>query len=449
MGLDLLQVSYLVKAIALVTAVALLWHAPPRPAPLCLIAVSAVLLVASILWRLFPELGLDYGFFWKVGRDVWDGADPYSTDHFAEHPFLNPPTALPLFALFALAPLSASFLVWTIASAVGCLLLLPLAQSTLIAQEQASAPTVGPTRQREALSATVVLGLIPALFVSDASLVGLYVGQLGTLEAVVLLAALHSQARGRPVLAGVCLAVATIKVTTLLPFLLLFLGKGNGRAWAALFLAVLALCLVTTSPAGLLERLTTYPERIKQLESPGQVNDYSFAGTRSENMLGFDHAFYRLGLRGPGTIRIAQYITLALLGGWVAFEVLRKDRLPRGAACSLVALYSVVFLYHRNYDTPVLALPFLWSAAQARLVKGRGRYLFIGCAVAILLVWSLDIGLLHFLQERSPVWGAWGRLIQAIVLPYATWLVVVAMAALVIGTRRSLGRTDAADPRKG
>ena len=80
-----------------------------------------------------------------------------------------------------------------------------------------------------------------------------------------------------------------------LPFLLLFTRKSDLRAWLALAVASLALCLVTDSPAALPGRAATLSRRIKQLEAPGVVNDYSFEGPRSENMLGFDHAFFGYG----------------------------------------------------------------------------------------------------------------------------------------------------------
>jgi hypothetical protein len=437
MTVDLLLASYLMKGTAFVTALALLWRARPKPAPVGVVAFGALLLLAVLLWRLFPALGFDYRIFCEVGNDVWAGRDPYAAERFAEHPFLNPPTALPLFALFALAAPGVSFLLWTLANVLACLLLLPLSQWALLAQERADGRPEQGTALFGPVPLLVLVGLTPALVLSDASLLSFYLGQLGILESVLLLAALGSQARGRPILAGVWLALASIKVVTMLPFLLLFHRKGDRLTWVALPVTVLGLCLLTGSPAGLPGRLSTIRERIKHLESPGLVNDYSFAGPRPENMLGFDHAFYRLGLRDRGVIRVCQYLALAVLGAWVAAQVLRKDRLPRAAACSLVALYSVVFLYHRTYDTSILALPFVYSAGRARSVHGSGRYLFACCAVAILLVWYLDIGLLGALRSHSLAWGGWGRMVQAVVLPYATWLIVLTMIALVVATRRS------------
>jgi len=249
---------------------------------------------------------------------------------------------------------------------------------------------------------------------------------------------LGCQASGRHVLAGVWLALATVKVATMLPFLLLFQRRADLRTWVALPITVLGLCLVTGSPAGLPERLATILDRIKLLEARGQISDYCFEGTQCENMLGFDHAFYRLGLRDRRVIRAAQYLALAVLGAWVARQVLGKARLPRAAACSLVTLYSVVFLYHRHYDTVILVLPLVYSTGQARCSSGKRRYLFVGCAVAILLVWYLNKDLMRALQVYSIKGGALGWLVQAVILPYATWLIVLAMIALVRATRLSV-----------
>jgi hypothetical protein len=429
---DLLVATYFVKATAVATAAALIWRARPRPAPLALVPLASAVLLAGVLWRMFPALGFDYRIFWETGGDVWAERDPYA----ASRGLVSPPTALPLFAFFALAPFPLSFLVWTVLNVLACLLLLPLSQSVLVAQGQADAGRGQGGAPLGLLPPLVLLGLTPALVLSDAALVSFYLGQLGIFESVALLAALRCQARGRPAWAGVWLALATVKALTLVPFLLLFHRRADRRTWAVLPAAALALCLLTGGLADLPSQGRTILGRVREMASPGAVNDYTFEGPRSENMLGFDHAFYRLGIRDRGVVTVCQYLALAALGAWVAGQVMGKHRLPRPAACSLVALYSVVFLYHRNYDTLILALPFAYSAGQARSSGGSRRYLFAGCALAIILIWYLDIVLLGDLQRRSQDWGAGGWLVQACVLPYATWLVVLAMIALAVAARR-------------
>jgi hypothetical protein len=391
-----------------------------------------------------PFFGVDYRFFRGAGSDVWAGLDPYADGHFNAHPFLNPPTALPLFALFAALPSSLGLALWTVGNVVACLALVAGSQHTLRAQEGLDDPG-GPAAW--ALSPVVMVGLTAALIVSEASLLTFYLGQLSILAAVLLLAALAAQGRGRPVCAGVCLALATVKVPTMLPFLLLFLRKADRWAWAALAAAVLGLCLVSGPPSQLPGRLAALVERIQQLEAPGAVNDYSFEGPRPENMLGFGRAFYCVGLRDRRVIRVAEYVMLAVLGTWVARQVAFRGGLPRAAACSLVALYSVVFLYHRNYDAVILALPLTYSAGQARAARGAARGLFAACAAAILAVLYLDLVFLRSAFHWSLDWGAWGRVVQAVLLPYATWSILLAMVCLVLATRRAQAAASAGAPQ--
>jgi hypothetical protein len=433
MDLDLYSTSLLLKAVAFLTGLALLGRIGLKPAPVALIVLGSTVLFVGILVRLFPALGFDYHIFWDVGRDVWAGQDPYSRERFAEHPFLNPPTALPVFALFALVPFRVSFLAWTVANGLVCLTLVACAQWTLQLQEEHVGP---PTATAWQLSPLALLALTAVLPVSDAVLTNCYLGQLSILAAGLLLAALAAQGRGRSVWAGACLALATIKVGTMLPFLLLFRRKADRWTWAAGAVGVLGLCLMTGSPAELPGRLLTLRERVGQLEAPGVVNDYSFAGPRGDNILGFDRALYCLGLRDRTALRAGQYVALALLGAWVAYRVRPGGDLPRAAACALVALYATIFLYHRGYDAVLLVLPLVYSTGMARAAEGPARWWSAAAAVAVLLVLFLNIDFLGAVREASFGWGAWGWLAQAIVLPYGTWAILVAMFCLVRGQVR-------------
>jgi hypothetical protein len=442
MNFDLAYLLYLAKAAAVLIAVALTLRARIKPAVVWGIAGMVGVVVVCSLYFLFsalgadPRIGMDYRIFWGAGRDVWAGVNPYAPDRFAEHPFLQPPSALPLFAAFALLPFPLGYIAWSVLSLVAAIVLVPLALRTLSAQQRLDGPlAAGGGALSAGLPEVVLLALASALAVSDASMLTTGLGQLSLLAAVVLAAALAAQARGWPVAAGALLALATVKVATMLPFLLLFGRRSDWRAWAAMGVTTLALCLAAGNPLDLPARLTVVPERIGQLEAPGQVNDYSFEGKQTDSILGFEHAFYRLGLRDRTVIKVGQYAAVLLLGAWVGWQVLGRDRLPRAAACSLVALYSTVFLYHRNYDTVILALPLVYSAGRARLAGGRARWLFAACATAILLVLHLNIDLLKTVRGLSLEWGVWGRIVQAVVLPYGTWLILLAMALLVWGAR--------------
>jgi Glycosyltransferase family 87 len=450
MNMDLpVHAEQVTKALAFLTFSAVLLRANVRPLLLWSIVGIVVLLFIGHLFLLFPaqEFGFDYRIFWKVGRDVWTGENPYAADRFGEHPFLHPPSALPLFALFAALPFALSCALWTAANAAMCLLLPAYTQRTLKSQDDRSVGRVGNSSYGPwPLPLTALAALTAALAVSDASLTTLYTGQLSILASLFLLAALDAQARGRPLLAGVWLALATIKIGTMVPFLLLFLRKSDRGTWVSLGALVLSLCLVTGHVSELPDRLTSWLHHIDELALPGQVNDYSFQGTQHETIVGLDHALYRLGLRDRTVIRVIQGLALVLLGCWVAREVLPRNRLPRAAACSLVALYAAIFLYHRVYDMVILVLPMVYSTGRARVTTGWSRGFFIACALANLLILYLNKGLLQATLKQSLLWGGLGRLLQAAFLPYATWLVLLAMVCLVIGHRRQHPGTEGALP---
>ena len=191
---------------------------------------------------------------------------------------------------------------------------------------------------------------------SEASLKDLYLGQLGVFTAVMLLLALVAQGWGRPIWAGVCLFLATVKFVTMIPFLILFLRRADRWTCAVLIILVVGSCALTGRIIELPARAATLSQRAEELAAPGRVNDYSYDGTRNEGIISFEHLFYRLGMRDREWIRYTQFLALAAVGAWVAYLVILKD-LPRPAAASLVSFFSLLFLYHRDYDTVILALP--------------------------------------------------------------------------------------------
>jgi hypothetical protein len=425
-----LVVFLVAKAAALLAALALIWRAEIRPSLFRWVAIGAALVVSFDLYVLFsvPGIGVDYQFFRRAGNDVWAGLDPYDESRFALHPFLNPPTALPVFALFALLPERSGFAVWTALNVVACLALPAYSRRVLAGQAHACDPA---TRASWLVPSWAISGLTAALIISDAARSGLYIGQLSILTALLLLAALDAQARRRPILGGIWLALATIKVATMLPFLLLFLRKGDGRTWASLIVTCALLIAITGHAAELPDHLTALIERIERLGAPGKVNDYSFEGARNAGILGFDHALYRLGLRDRRMIRIVQSSALILTGLWIARHVVLQ-RMPRDTACSLVACYSTIFLYHRNYDTVILALPLVLFTGKTLSRSGRTLTSALG-ATSILIIIYLNLNTMTTLTNTSMNRGLPGRWVQAIVLPYATWLILLCMLLLVYG----------------
>ena len=165
-------------------------------------------------------------------------------------------------------------------------------------------------------------------------------------------------------------------------------------------------------------------------------------------MIGFDRAIYLLGLRDRRAVQVWQALALLATGLWVARQVVFA-RISRAAACSLVALFSMVFLYHRGYDAVTLALPLVYLTARARSTPGGARWAYALAAVSILFVLYVKPAGIDYLTTRSFGWGFSGRLVQALVLPYGTWLILLAMVLLVYGESASRAGTTEARPSSG
>lgn len=423
------MIDLTVTALALVTCLALVLRLPVRPILYGLIAafLAVLFVVQLVLASRIPAFNFDFRIFYEVGRDVWAGRDPYAPERFAGHPFLNPPPALPLFALFAVLPADFGGALWTAGNALACCALVFLAQQAL--GKDGREETGGAGFSRLAV-------LAATLTTSDAALANFYTGQLGVLTALALLLALRARSLGRPVRAGLWLAVAMVKPTTALPFLLVFCRRPARRAWLALVGGVAGLCLLATTPWELPGRLAALTAHVAELSAPGSVNDYSFQGTQHLTLLGLDHALYCLGLRDRRFIQVGQFFLLGGLGAWVAAAVLGRRRLPEAAALSLVALFCTVFLYHRLYDTVILALPLTYCVGRARCLSGSARWLFVVSAAGQLAVLFLHRDLLAAALEFSEGDGLVGRIVQAAVLPHATWVILLSMFCLVAAVRR-------------
>ncbi len=350
-----------VVAAVLLTAVWATLARPRRILVFRMAAVGGIVFALAWTWATW-RLPYDFKRFWWVGHNLAAGRDDYGTDPWGEHdPTLNPPTAGPLFRLFAVLPLRTSAPVWTLVNALGMLGLVPLAQAALRAQGGADAPRL-PGFRRAILTA--------ALCLSCSHGMGLALGQVSLLMAVALLAALHAQGRNRPAQAGFWLAVATIKVNTMLPFLVLFLRRRDGRTWLSLSLCTLAFCLATGPLSQLPARCHATLATIRTSFEPGHVNDYAYDGPAQASLVGIDHALYRLGLRDRILIPRLQLVLLAGLGLALAQRVVR-GRWRRDHACALVALFATLFLYHRVYDLVLLVLPIVFALLRAEETTGR------------------------------------------------------------------------------
>ena len=134
-------------------------------------------------------------------------------------------------------------------------------------------------------------------------------------------------------------------------------------------------------------------------------------------------------MRDRDWIRYAQVFALLTVGAWAAYLVIMNDR-PRPATACLVSFFSLLFLYHRDYDSVILALLLVHCAGRLGEATGRARWAYAAIGVSTIGVLYMSSTFVRSLTSLTLQWGAWGRLVQAAVLPYATWLILLCMLIL-------------------
>ena len=408
----------------------------PRTASWALVALAVVvtLLRCDRLYQEATAAG-DYYAFYAAGRAVLTGGDPYaarSQSSVDDAPkiangnvALNPPTALPLFALFGLMPLRAGYMLFVVVNLALALALPALAARALALSEEG---------RSRAMDESLAL-LAATLVISWACFIVIVTGQVSLLTAAAITAALAAQRADRRYLAGVCLGLATVKPNTMLPFLLLFLRRSDLKTWVALCLTTAGLILVATSPAAVPGRLVTILGRIAEYASPGRINDPSFANPNSVTILGLDRVFYCLGMTRRGVAGATQAVILGAVGLALARRVLFDRKAERAASIAMISLYAVMFFYHRQGDAVLLILPLAYAVANLFGGGSRGRRWAMALAVASMLATLYIPG--------SALKGLWDRVADSglsaigfrlLLLPLANYGLIVAFAAMWVAT---------------
>ncbi len=383
-------------------------------------AVAAASLVALVLSNLVidPPDGIDLDYFWRSGLDVRAGLDPYRNEF-----CLNPPHTFSLYWLFAQLAFDRLLFLWTAVNIVCCAVLVAAAQAALTGTGDADdwrlpLPVLG------VLTGTVALSVANRYCIHD--------GQLSLFITLMLCGALWARHRGHPLLAGAALAVASFKTATMLPFLLLFRRRSDRLAWVALAVTGFGLYFLANPPGELLQRLQECQKNIAVLASPGHMNNFSHPV--NFYMISLERAIYYLGISDRDIVRLTSLAVLGVLAVWLVLRTRGANAVTAPAACCLVALYSAIFLYHRIYDMPILALPLVYVAGRARTEVGLARWLYAGCGAAVLGVLYLRLETVKYLGYHPGV-GLGSRILEGIVVPYGVWLILAGMALLSAAER--------------
>jgi hypothetical protein len=397
------------------------------------VAASLIRLINYIvLFFARPEAGVfhDVRIFYRAGLVILAGADPYEMPGWVTYPILHPPTAFPYFALMASLPFEVTCVLWAIVDSFLAVGLVLVARRIFTQIGEASVAALPPAEV--GLLVTVI-----ALCGASQSAIG--IGQFGIRAAAVILFAVLALTYKRSILSGALFGLATIKIATMLPFMLFVLRRRDWTVWIALGATVCVLVLLGGQPTRLIEQCGEMLQRIGDLSKPGAINDISFTGTQNFSILGIDFLAYRLGVRGWVDVKIIQAVVLAGLGLALAYGVIRGP-LKSGLGLALISLYSVIFLYHRAYDLVILAPAVLYSFSQAKACIGWRRAAF-GAATAMMvsaMYFNRDLMEIANIIVKSHD-GVLSKIAEYTLLPYTTWMILGSMILIFWAGR---GKTD-------
>jgi hypothetical protein len=382
-----------------------------------LVASTAGLLVRGFLsWDLLRVYG--------AAQNARNGASPYVVPT-----FLYLPTSLPLFELFARVPFQTLQRIWLIAN-TAMLLALPVV-SWFVLKESApeSAERIGPYPYAAAACTLVTV----------AALWGIEAGQMHLFTSLLILAALHLKFRGRPFLAGLSLAVATLKIGLMLPALTQFCDRRGRWAWVGLASGVALLLVLGTPLQQLRDRIHENQVNIATTSQPGGQDDMAFENRISDDLVSVGRWLYCLGMRDRSAIKLLEFGIVGILGLALAGASATR-RLAADAALAAACTFGTFFLYHRVYDAVLLAPALIYCAAGARREESWSRAGFIASTVAVLAVMNMPRGPGF---RRLALWsvdaGIGGRFVQVLILPYAMWCLFGVMAVLCF-VPRSAGK---------
>ena len=386
-------------------ACVLIWRKPgsARSQRALVIGTAVYLAVRSVFFLINYDCW-DFQVYYRTGLDVRRRDDPYAV-YCCQYPI----NALPLFVLYTYLPEKTAATLWYAFNGLSLLCVAWLALR-IIAKWGQGGPDIS--------WYTHAPGTL-ALLLAGATTWGLDAGQLTIWTSLFVYVAILALAHDRPLLSGLSLGTASLKITTSFPFLLLFLRPDRWRAWIAYTAVVAGLCFCLYPPSRLPELEREHVDNVRQARETGEVNDYTFAGPVHDDMLGLEHWLYCLGLRDSTTIARVQLGILLLVGFLLFWDFhLRKNPGGELLLAALLCIYSCIFLYHRIYDAVILALPLYYCMQRAMIEPASRAAFYRTIATAFVLVLNFPRGgVMVRLASWSQQGGLAGRLFQVFLLP--------------------------------
>jgi len=238
----------------------------------------------------------------------------------------------------------------------------------------------------------------------------------------------------RHLLVGVLLGLATAAKPQLAGLFivgLLLVGKWRPAVWAgAVVLAILGLSVLRMHLAGVDDWLTAWQANVQVFTQSNEPGDATWGAKLRWQLINLAPVLFSF----TGSAAVVQFVsvgfTLAVLGTVAALHHRAAARPSLLGLFAILAVLTLLPVYHRYYDAAMLIVPFIWAVAALRTPARRW-------AVAALAVMAVFMVPSSTLVHHLAVWGnippaladsfAW----QAVVKLHQNYLLI---ALLVIVT---------------
>jgi hypothetical protein len=383
----------------------------------------------------------DFATYYTAARAWLHGADPYSQSAAPLHwqaadgwanimpddcidlfglawlPIIQMPSAMPVFAPFALFSAKTAVALWFIVS--GVLLIAQTAALARMAKSRLWQPT-----GIVLLSATLVLAPVHELFG--------WAQPSGPTISFIVLGAWAAMTR-RDILAGTLLALATaIKPQLGGLFFIYFLLKGRQRivlSFAAVMAALFTVAIVPMQLKGI-NLMHVWLANVSATDGPGGMNNTAIGGPARFYML---HLQVILNVLVESR-NVMNFLAGALVGITAAVfaHLESRGRVQEHAdellELSFVAALALLPVYHRFYDAGILVLPMTWALANFRTRPSMAiPMLAIISSFFIPVIATVRLGqLLDRLDPTLTTSPLWHLLID----PWRVWTVLACLAVL-------------------
>jgi len=234
----------------------------------------------------------------------------------------------------------------------------------------------------------------------------------------------------RKVGSGLLQGMATlIKPQMGLPFVALEFVRWRFRAvgWAIVGMAIVGAISVMPFMLKGIDWWSAWQENLRAVTAPGNQLDPTPANEWRYQMINLHVALHGF-IENRKIVNAMVVAVVVMLGGLFFFWPLRSwksIRPPLLMSASMVAVLSLMFVYHRYYDAVLLLLPLAWATSQvARRRNDRAGWLMLLLIAPFMLNSASAVYWLDY-SGRVPSWLTGSAFWRIAVIPHQGWAILL------------------------